>query len=275
MDLTIVLAEALGTDLATIARVLMWLIAIALVRTALAKAGVDGGIVAARQWMNGRRVAARATRTGVDDALVNAGSYVLEGVALLLTVGAMVVELVAWITPRFAIGMQMARQQLEDEAARRRRPPGSLLGLLTWLILALGLVAVLCAPLALSGCGPTQAQAMHSGLNAATDLADPLYQVAVTECDLQEGEVHDRYPPEQASEAYAALGQVRARCDVAFASFEELRAAQQALRATADAMEDGRATSTDLVRSLDELHLAYQTTRGLVLAIVAARRGAL
>lgn len=275
MDLTIVLAEALGTDLATIGRVLMWLLVIALARTALAKAGVDRAILAARDWLGRRRVAARATRTGVDDALVHAGSYLLEGVAVLLMVGALIVQLVAWLTPRFAIGMQMAREQLDHEVARRRRPPGSLLGVLTWLVLALGLVVVLLGPLALSGCGPTQAQAMHSGLNAATDLADPLYQAAVTECDLQEGEVHDRYPPEQASEAYAALDQVRARCNVAFASFEELRGAQAALRATADAMQDGRATNADLVRSLDELHLAYQTTRGLVLAIVAARRGAL
>ena len=274
MDLTILFAEAIGTDLATIARVLMWLLAIALVRTALAKAGADRGLVAARDWLARRRVAARATRTGVDDAMVHAGSYVLEGVALVLTVGAMVVELVAWITPRFALGMQMAREQLEDKAVRRRRPPSSLLGLLTWAILALGVAVLLLGPMALTGCGPTQAQTLHSGLNTTTDYADPLYALAVVSCDAAEGQVIASHAPSEREAAAAALVRVRLECDRVFAGFEEARALQLALRATADAMEDGRATMSDVLRSADELALVVESTRTLVSALRARVGGA-
>lgn len=172
-DWTIILAELLGTDLATIGRVLSWLVAIAIIRTALAKAGVDRGIVAARSWLARRRIAAQATRTGVDDALVHVGSYVLEAAALVLAAGAAVVALVMWLTPHLRIGMALAQQHLEDTQTRRR-PPGSLLGMLTWLILALGLVVVLCAPLVLSGCarGSADTTPLHRAGTAVSVLVD-------------------------------------------------------------------------------------------------------
>lgn len=132
--------------------------------------------------------------------------------------------------------------------------------------LTLGALACL-----LSGCGASASSAMHRGLTDATDLVDPGYAQAVVECDLQEREVIASHQPDEGDAAAVALARVRARCDVAFASFEELRGLQLALRATADALEDGEATVSDVVRSLDELAAAVETSRALVEAIRAAR----
>lgn len=46
------------------------------------------------------------------------------------------------------------------------------------------------------------------------------------------------------------------------------------MRAALDAKEDGRATTQDVLRSLDELREAQVTARQFVDAIRAARRGA-
>ena len=125
--------------------------------------------------------------------------------------------------------------------------------------------------LTLTGCGPAAAEQLHGGLNAATDYADPLYAATVAECDAQEEDVLASHAPDDGEAAYAALAQVRARCDVALASWEAVRETQRTLRATADAMEDGRATASDLLRSLDELQGAYRAAHELYLSIRAAR----
>lgn len=212
---------------------------------------------------------AASTATPHDDRAVSAGAVVAQWVLALFS----------WLkyVPRVTVGepapkAPAAPPSSDDGPPTRpqRRVPRELPPLLVFAFWA----ACTGTALYISGCGPTQAEAMHRGLSAATDLVDPLYLEAVTECDLQEGEVIASHAPDEGEAAAAALSQVRQRCDVAFASFEELRITQLVLRATADALEDGRATTTDLVRSLDEMTTAYQATRALVAAIRAARRGA-
>ena len=211
---------------------------------------------------------AATTETKRDDQAVGAGAFVARWVLALF-------GWVKWV-PRLEVGEPKAPATppgSDDAPPTRpqRRVPRELPPLVVFAFWA----ACTGTALYVSGCGPTQAESMQRGLSAATDLADPLYLEAVTECDLQEGEVIASHAPDEGEAAAAALSQVRQRCDVAFASFEELRMTQLVLRATADALEDGRATTTDLVRSLDEMTAAYQATRELVAAIRAARRGAL
>lgn len=202
------------------------------------------------RWREG----AALTATTADDAAV---AMLTRLWSLLLLVPVVVLRVV----PVFTKAVEAAREQ-------RRGPPksGAVLGLvLTAVLLAGAAVTTGCAT------GHAQAQALHHGLTDATDLVDPMYAQAVVECDLQEREVIASHAPDQGDAAAVALAAVRVRCDVALASFEAVRGLQLALRATADAMADGRATVTDVVRSLDELAAAVETSRALVSAIRSAR----
>lgn len=113
--------------------------------------------------------------------------------------------------------------------------------------------------------------ALHHGLDLATDYADPLYAAAVVECDASERWVIAHHEPEEVDAADAALSRVRRRCDAIFAAFEEARSLQGVLRATADALEDGRATISDLTRSVDDVLALARSTRSLVDALRLAR----
>lgn len=199
------------------------------------------------------------TSTKADDRAVDALSRFFERAADGVAWFARLVEQWSWLAaPR-------DRREERGDAPRPPRPGVSgLLGTLTLCILLAG------ALVTTSGCA-TGAPAVHQGLNAATDLVDPAYQAAVIECDLQEGEIISSYPPEEVDAADVALAALRVRCDVAFASFQGVRAAQLLVRAALDAKEDGRATTQDVLRSLDELREAQITARQFVDAIRAVR----
>ena len=245
LDLATPLAAALGIPLWQLGTYLLAILAAGPVLIAV-KPRVEPVI---ERW----RVAAALTRTTADDTGVKLLTLVWSG-ALLLP------RLVLWLTPIMASALEAA----ESRKPPPRRPGGAILGVLLCGILLAGAAVT-------TGCGPTQAQALHSGLNETTDLVDPGYAQAVVECDLSEREVIASHAPDEGAAAAVALAVVRVRCDVAYASFEAVRGAQLALRATADAMEDGRATATDVLRSLDELAAAVESSRAFVDAIRAAR----
>lgn len=195
------------------------------------------------------------TATKADDRAVEGLSRAFERAADGIAWFARLVERWSWLA---------APRDARDTQPRPPRPgAGGLLGTLTLCILLAGALVT-------TGCA-TGSPAVHQGLNDATDLVDPAYQAAVIDCDLQEGEIIAAYPPEEADAADVALAALRVRCDVAFASFQGVRAAQLAVRAALDAKEDGRATTQDVLRSLDELREAQVTARQFVDAIRAAR----
>lgn len=154
------------------------------------------------------RLAAALTRTTADDT----GVKVL---AVIWSVALLVPRFIVWATPIFASALESAKK------GPQKRTGGAILGGLLTLVLLAG------ALLTTSGCGPAQAQALHSGLTDTTDLVDPMYAQAVVECDLQEREVIASHAPDQGDAAAVALAAVRVRCDVALASFEALRGAPQ------------------------------------------------
>lgn len=131
------------------------------------------------------------------------------------------------------------------------------------------LLLLLLAPL-YAGCSAAEAQrasaAMHSGLNATTDLVSPNYELAVDLCHAREMFQVDRAAAGTitADVAEANVARIREVCDAVFESFLEVRAAQLALRAVADALKDGRATASDLLRSSDELQGLVTQTRELL-----------
>lgn len=246
IDLSTTVADWLGISLAQLGTYLLYLILAAPIISWL-RPHVEPALV---RW----RTSALLTSSSVDDTAV---AVLSRAWSVLLLVPVAVLQVVPVFTKAV-------------DAARKGPPkrPGAVLGLMLTMVLLAG------ALVTTSGCGPAQAQALHSGLTDTTDLVDPMYAQAVVECDLQEREVIASHAPDQGDAAAVALAAVRVRCDVALASFEALRGAQLTLRATADAMEDGRATVTDVVRSLDELAAAVETSRALVTAIRAGRRGA-
>lgn len=201
------------------------------------------------------RVAALLTRTTADDAFVKGLTWIWSG-ALLLP------RLVMRMTPLWASALEAA----ESHKPPPKRPGGAILGVLLCGII-LGGAAVT------TGCASGQSEATTRAYNIATDTVDPLYQATVVECDMLEGDVIARHSPDEGASARVELAAVRVHCDVALASFEAVRAAQQLVSATLAAIEDGRATTQDLVRSLDELAVAVDASRGL-LGAVRALRGA-
>lgn len=162
-DLTILLASLTGLDLATIGRWLGYLITIVALRTVL-HGPLTSGLELAREVLDGWRIRARVTRTTIDDHLVRLASYLLEGWALVLTLLTLAAQLLAWMTPRFALGLQVAEQQA---ATRRRPPPLPLLGLLMWVLLAGGALAV-------TGCarGSSDTTPLHRASAGASVFAD-------------------------------------------------------------------------------------------------------
>lgn len=245
IDLSTHVAGWLGLTVAQLGTYLLMAVVVAPIISA-ARPHVEPVLV---RWREG----AALTRTTADDHAVRA-------VSLLWSVLLLVPLIPLRVFPVFTAAV---------EAARKGPPkrPGAVLGLLLTLVLLVG------ALVTASGCA-AGAPAVHQGLNDATDLVDPAYQAAVIECDLQEGEIIASYPPDQVDAADVALAALRVRCDVAFASFQGVRAAQLLVRAALDAKEDGRATVQDVLRSLDELREAQVTARQFVDAIRAARRGA-
>lgn len=260
--------EQLGAYGIALAALCSWLL--------LARPRVRAAMAAAGAWCEGKRKAAALTATPVDDYAVSAMAGFVWLVSGLFELVLLVASALAELTRAIPEAMNRAREA-KAAASRfddgpptrplRKVPPGPL-GVLTLCILLAG------ALVATSGCGPAAAQTLHQGLTDTTDLVDPAYAQAVVECDLQEREVIASHTPDQVDAADVALAAVRVRCDVALAAFEAVRGAQLALRATADAMADGRATASDVVRSLDELAAAVETSRALVASIRAARRGA-
>lgn len=241
IDLSTHVAGWLGLTVAQLGTYLLMAVVVAPIISA-ARPHVEPVLV---RWREG----AALTRTTADDHAVRA-------LSLLWSVLLLVPLIPLRVFPVFTKAV---------EAARKGPPkrPGAVLGLvLTMVLLAGVLVTTSCA---------TGAPAVHQGLNAATDLVDPAYQAAVIECDLQEGEIISSYPPEEVDAADVALAALRVRCDVAFASFQGVRAAQLLVRAALDAKEDGRATTQDVLRSLDELREAQITARQFVDAIRAVR----
>lgn len=248
IDLSTPVAGALGLTVQQLGTYLLMAVFIAPIISA-ARPHVEPVLV---RWREG----AALTRTTADDHAVRFASLVWS--ALLL------VPLVPLkLFPIFKAAIEAAESARKGPSKRT----GAALGLVLTLVLLAG------ALVSTSGCA-AGAPAVHQGLNAATDLVDPAYQTAVIECDMQEGEIIANYPPEEVDAADVALAALRVRCDVAFASFQGVRAAQLLVRATLDAKEDGRATTQDVLRSLDELREAQATARQFVDAIRAARRGA-
>lgn len=207
---------------------------------------------ALRRW----RESALLTATSADDIAVAVFARVWS-VLVLLPI------LVLKAFPIFQAAIEAARAQRPPKPQAPKGPSGTLFGLLTWALLLTGVLVTL------MGCGPTQAQALHRGLNRATDYVDPVYELAVVSCDLAEGELIARHQPDEGAAYRVALERVRLECDRIFASFEELRALQLVARAAADALNDGRATAQDLIRSLDDVMMAAAATRELVTAFRA------
>ena len=254
-DLSTTVAAWLGISLAQLGSILLYLVLAAPIISWL-RPHVEPALV---RW----RQAALLTSSSVDDTAVAVLARVWS---VLLLVPVVVLRVV----PVFTKAVEAARSNGSDDGPPTRplrKVPRGPLGVLTICILLAG------ALVTTSGCAGG-APAVHDGLNAATDVVDPAYQAAVIECDLQEGEIIASYPPEEVDAADVALAALRVRCDVAFASFQGVRAAQLAVRAALDAKEDGRATTQDVLRSLDELREAQVTARQFVDAIRAARRGA-
>lgn len=198
------------------------------------------------------------TSTKADDRAVDALSRFFERAADGVAWFARLVEQWSWLAaPR-------DRREERGDAPRPPRPGVSgLLGTLTLCILLAG------ALVTTSGCATGTTTRIY---NAATDAVDPGYQATTVECDLQEGEIIASHDPHERAAALVELEALRVRCDVALASFEAVRAAQQVVSATLDAKEDGRATTQDVLRSLDELAVAVEASRGFAAAVRAARR---
>lgn len=252
IDLSTHVAGALGISLAQLGTYLLYLVMLAPIISWL-RPHVEPALV---RW----RASALLTSTTIDDT----GVAVLSRLwSVLLLVPVIVLQAVPVFTKAVAAARASGSDDGPPTRPLRKVPPGLPLGVLTLCILLGG-------ALVSSGCA-AGAPAVHQGLNAATDLVDPAYQAAVIECDLQEGEIIAAYPPEEVDAADVALAALRVRCDVAFASFQGVRAAQLAVRAALDAKEDGRATTQDVLRSLDELREAQVTARQFVDAIRAAR----
>lgn len=247
IDLSTPVASWLGITVAQLGTYLLMAVFIAPIISA-ARPHVEPALV---RW----RERAALTRTTADDQAVRA-------LSLLWSVLLLVPLIPLRLFPVFKAAIEAA-----ESARKGPKRPGAVLGLLLTLVLLGG------ALVTTSGCA-AGAPAVHQGLNAATDLVDPAYQAAVIECDLQEGEIIASHTPDQVDAADVALAALRVRCDVAFASFQGVRAAQLLVRATLDAKEDGRATAQDVLRSLDELREAQVTARQFVDAIRAVRRGA-
>lgn len=283
MDLTDTLARLTGLTPADVGELALWLLFLA---PAL-------GFIEA--WLGSRlpdwRAEARATRTLADDRGVRFVGWVHTFLVWVATA-------VAWILPRVGKGIEAARQagrgpssgsggggtryyepegpDTRNMRAAPRRPeygPGIRTDSRVGMPPVFAAVSLLLVAFALPGCGASTSQRMHRGLNTATDYVDPTYEAAVIECDAQEEDVIARHSPDERAAAAEALAIVRERCDVVFASFEELRTMQDTLRATADAAEDGRATKQDVIRSLDEVMEQARATRELVDALRAVRAG--
>lgn len=260
-DYTLLVTQLLGVTPLQLGAVLLTLLSAAVI-AGLVKPYLRAALAGIRRGLDSLTAAARRTKTRIDDHLVSglvavfvASVWVIDAVFWLLAV---VVE----IAPHFEEAIKRAR---EAKLLEERKPPSrAYLGTTLLLVLLAGVLVT-----TTQGCGPTQAQALHRGLNRATDYVDPVYELAVVSCDLAEGEVIARHQPDERAAARTALEAVRLECDRVFASFEELRALQLVARATADALEDGRATAQDLVRSLDEVMAAAAATRELVTAFRA------
>jgi hypothetical protein len=260
--------EQLGAYGIALAALCSWLL--------LARPRVRAALASSGAWCEAKRKAAALTVTPVDDYAASFAAGVVWCVSGLFELVLLIAAALAELTRAIPAAMERARaakaaSTLSSDDGPPTRPlrkvPRGPLGMLTLCILLAG------ALVTTSGCA-AGAPAIHQGLNAVTDLVDPGYQAAVIECDLQEGEIIASYPPEDADAADVALAALRVRCDVAFASFQGVRAAQLLVRAALDAKEDGRATVQDVLRSLDELREAVTTSRQFVDAIRAVRRGA-
>ncbi len=120
---------------------------------------------------------------------------------------------------------------------------------------------------ALPGCGGNAAQVsagIHDALNSVTDYADPAYGLAVTSCHQAESlavAVND-----DAQTARDTIGQIRLRCDRIFASFQAVAAKQAVIRELANALQDGRIQTVELLAAVDELRELRQSSTDLIAA---------
>lgn len=145
--------------------------------------------------------------------------------------------------------------------ARRQRPgTGGASSVL------LVLVVLLCA-----GCGATAradaARSLHEGLNLVTDAVDPSYELAVESCDARAAVIVAREGTTAAQDA-EAMAQVRERCEIVFARFEEIRTAQAAARGAASAFESGDLDFAAALAAVSEVRRLW----GLVQAAIERHR---
>lgn len=120
------------------------------------------------------------------------------------------------------------------------------------------LAMALALALACVGCGGNVAT--HRALNAATDVVDPSWSLAIVTCESAATVAIERGT--DAAEVRERLARINGRCDALFAAFGTLRELQLAGRVAADA-GDRREALTIAARLL----ALHQEVRDLVAAI--------